>query len=297
VEVMTNLNGDSCDIYHNLIDENPLFVDTLALNFNLQGASPCIDAGDPVLPHDPDNTFADMGALYYNQAGVLPLDVTLIPLNPPIVVPAQGGSFSFNVNIQRVIGPVAPYTVWARLKNPNGTYTAPTLGPVTINTPVGLTVTRTRNQNVPNTWAAGLYTYLGYANNSFAYPAVDSSSFTWTKSAAVNGGPTVWDAVCSGELFPGEVTVSAPIAFTIMVAHPNPFNPATTISFTLPQATKVALNVYDITGRQVAALVNGWTEAGSHEIIFQASQLSSGVYLAHLNLNNCTQIQKLLLVK
>jgi hypothetical protein len=97
--------------------------------------------------------------VYTTSATVTPasagpsLDVAMTPLNPPIVVPALGGAFSFNVGISRLVGPVASYAVWARIKNPDGSYTAPTLGPVTINTPVGLLVTRTRNQNVPATWA------------------------------------------------------------------------------------------------------------------------------------------------
>jgi hypothetical protein len=266
-----------------------------------------VDGGDPDAPmvtgttrtdNVQDAPPVDMGYHYAVVAAAPTLDVTMTPLNPPIVVPAQGGSFSFNVSIQRVVGPVAPYTVWARLKNPNGTYTAPTLGPVTINTPVGLTVTRTRNQNVPNTWAAGLYTYLGYANNSFAYPAIDSSSFTWTKTAAAGNGPTVWDAVCSGDLFPGErsVTASIPSGLELGIS-PNPFNPTTTISFTLPEASRVTLNVYDVSGRQVAQLVDGLRDAGQHSVTFDGSALASGVYLYRLTAGANSFTGKLMLLK
>ncbi len=70
MNVTTNVNGDSCDAYFN-IQENPLFADTAAGNYHLTEDSPCIDAGDPSSPLDPDGTIADIGAYYYNQgAGV-----------------------------------------------------------------------------------------------------------------------------------------------------------------------------------------------------------------------------------
>jgi hypothetical protein len=224
------------------------------------------------------------------------LDVTLTPNNPPIVIPAQGGSFSFNLSVMNG-GPAMPYAVWARIQNPDGSYSNPTLGPVTINTPVGVTVTRTRNQNIPGTWAAGQYTSLGYANTSYAYPAIDSSSFTWTKTATTDGDSPVWDAVCAGELFPGEVPVAAPASIALICANPNPFNPSTTISFTLPEALHVTLNVYDASGRQVAQLVNGLRQAGQQQVIFDGSKLASGMYLYSLAAGRHTAAGKMLLLK
>jgi hypothetical protein len=63
-----NSNGDSCDYFYNLYAD-PLFVDTASGNYHLMANSPCIDAGDPTTPHDPDGTIADIGAFYYNQLG------------------------------------------------------------------------------------------------------------------------------------------------------------------------------------------------------------------------------------
>ena len=65
----TNVNGDSCDIYFNLFMD-PLLKDPENGGFSLLSDSPCIDAGNPDFPFDPDTTIADMGAFYFNQTGV-----------------------------------------------------------------------------------------------------------------------------------------------------------------------------------------------------------------------------------
>jgi len=76
VNVTTNANGDSCDAYYN-IQEDPLFVDPVNGDYHLSWTnypvqdstmSPCIDAGDPNSPYDPDSTIADIGAFYFNQS-------------------------------------------------------------------------------------------------------------------------------------------------------------------------------------------------------------------------------------
>jgi hypothetical protein len=79
--------------------------------------------------------------------------------------------------------------------------------------------------------------------------------------------------------------------------HPNPFNPTTTISYQLSAASRVNLSVYDITGRKVAELVNGWRDAGMHEVTFDASSLVSGVYLYHLEAGQFKAHGKMVLMK
>lgn len=63
-----NLNGTPCDIFYNIF-EDPLFVDPNNGDLHLQEDSPCIDAGDPASPLDPDNTITDMGKYYFDQGG------------------------------------------------------------------------------------------------------------------------------------------------------------------------------------------------------------------------------------
>jgi len=78
---------------------------------------------------------------------------------------------------------------------------------------------------------------------------------------------------------------------------PNPFNPATQIQFDLAQASEVELSIYNILGKKVATLVNGRRTAGTHQIRFDASGLSSGIYLGVLETPNARQTIKLSLVK
>jgi hypothetical protein len=79
--------------------------------------------------------------------------------------------------------------------------------------------------------------------------------------------------------------------------YPNPFNPSTTITFYMPQAEKLTLSVFDITGRQVATLIDRPMNAGSHTQTFDASALSSGIYFYRLEAGDFQSVQKMMLVK
>jgi hypothetical protein len=88
-----------------------------------------------------------------------------------------------------------------------------------------------------------------------------------------------------------------PEEFGLSQNYPNPFNPATKISFSLPKAGNVTLVVYDILGREVATIVNEFTTAGNHTIDFNASNLSSGVYLYKIQAGDFTETKKMMLIK
>jgi len=79
--------------------------------------------------------------------------------------------------------------------------------------------------------------------------------------------------------------------------YPNPFNPATTIRYGLPHRSQVLLAVYNTLGQRVAALVQGQQEAGSYEVKFDGSNLSSGVYFYRLQAGSCVNTRKLLLLR
>lgn len=79
--------------------------------------------------------------------------------------------------------------------------------------------------------------------------------------------------------------------------YPNPFNPSTTISYELPKVSAVELKVFDVLGREVATLVNSEQAAGTHTVSFNASNLSSGIYICRIKADGFTASQKMMLVK
>jgi hypothetical protein len=88
-----------------------------------------------------------------------------------------------------------------------------------------------------------------------------------------------------------------PTGFALSQNYPNPFNPSTRISFSIPQAGDVTLKVYDMLGREVATLVNGAMAAGTHSATFDASGMSSGIYLYELRSGNTRITNKMTLMK
>lgn len=90
--------------------------------------------------------------------------------------------------------------------------------------------------------------------------------------------------------------IPVPQALSMSVA-PNPFNPQTTIRFRLPEAGAVQLRVYNIRGQLVSGLIDSRLEAGSHEVVWDAGGLSSGVYLARLETPSGVRTARVVVVK
>ena len=90
---------------------------------------------------------------------------------------------------------------------------------------------------------------------------------------------------------------AVPGALLLAQNFPNPFNPATAITYTLPSQAHVKLAVYNTLGQEVARLVDGIQDAGHKSITWDASSLPSGVYLCRLETGGVAQTRKMLLVK
>jgi hypothetical protein len=91
--------------------------------------------------------------------------------------------------------------------------------------------------------------------------------------------------------------VEVPKNITLDQNFPNPFNPSTSIKFTLIEQAFVNLSVYNVIGEQVAILVNGTREAGAHKVNFNASHLISGIYFYKLEVNDFIKTNKMQLIK
>ncbi len=94
-----------------------------------------------------------------------------------------------------------------------------------------------------------------------------------------------------------EPSQELPKNYELMQNYPNPFNPTTRIEYQIPNREFVTLKVFDILGREVKTLVNEQQSPGTHHVEFDASNLSSGVYLYRLKAGEFIQQQKMLLIK
>jgi hypothetical protein len=99
---------------------------------------------------------------------------------------------------------------------------------------------------------------------------------------------------------PTAINAATPIVvseYRLAQNYPNPFNPNTVIGYQLPVKSYVTIKVYDMLGREAATLVNETKDAGIYEAKFDASMLTSGVYLYKLCAGDYSQTRKLLLLK
>jgi hypothetical protein len=94
-----------------------------------------------------------------------------------------------------------------------------------------------------------------------------------------------------------EVGGTLPEGFALQQNFPNPFNPSTTIEFTLPASGFTSLRVYDLLGREVMTLVNEQKAAGTYRATFTATQLPSGTYFYALKAGTFSDVRKMMLVK
>jgi len=88
-----------------------------------------------------------------------------------------------------------------------------------------------------------------------------------------------------------------PYTFTLFANYPNPFNPTTTIKFSVPGTHFVTLQVFDMLGREIETLVNEEKSVGNYELKFDGSNLTSGIYFYRLQAGNFVETKKLILLK
>jgi plastocyanin len=239
--------------------------------------------------------------VYVRNVANLTLQLSVTPVNPPIVVPPQGGSFTFHAQGTNQTTIVQPATFWAKIYPPNNglpfqaiqkTASFPPLGSRGANLPA----------NVAGTYPAGLYHFVGFLGSN-PDSALAWSSFDFTKSASALAG-TSWETVVSEDWYDvptSETPVTAPVSANSqsfkLANYPEPFNPSTTIRFSLPSDGAVNLDVFNVAGARVATLINGVQTAGEHQVTFNASSLPSGLYLYSLNFAGQTLTNKMMLVK
>jgi hypothetical protein len=88
-----------------------------------------------------------------------------------------------------------------------------------------------------------------------------------------------------------------PTKYSLSQNFPNPFNPSTKIEFELQNGANVKLIVFDLLGRSVKTLINEFVSSGSHEVTFDAGNLSGGVYFYKLTAGGYSEMKKMILLK
>ncbi len=158
----------------------------------------------------------------------------------------------------------------------------------------------------------GDFVYVSYGtsflvtnvSNPYSPAAVfdTTGSFTWFVEADSNfillgAGEDGFYIINNDLISPYSPPVVTPILFELSQNYPNPFNPSTTIDYQLPVGGFAVLRVYDILGRRLETLVNDYVSSGAHSVKFNGEDLSSGVYFYRLQVNGCSAIKKMLLLR
>ena len=110
-------------------------------------------------------------------------------------------------------------------------------------------------------------------------------------------GIVILESLTGGDMIVPVEDFKAPSEFSLSRNFPNPFNPVTVISFSLPYECSVNLTVYNVSGKKIAVIVDNVFSAGAHSVEWDASRFSSGVYFYKIEAGKFVDTKKLLLLK
>ena len=203
------------------------------------------------------------------------------------------------------------------LKTTNGGYVtplAPTLVSPITNSLIG-TLTPTMTWN-PSTGATAYCIQISYlpnfsvitdsvtvSNTNHIIPVgklQNSTTYFWRVNASNNIGQSTWSSIWNFTILITGVNLigsEVPAEFKLYQNYPNPFNPSTKIRFDLPKGTNLKIFVFDISGRELDVLANGFVPAGKFEVSWQAQKYSSGVYFLKLISSDFQDTKRMVLVK
>jgi hypothetical protein len=247
----------------------------------------CAIDGEDVLVGCDDDVIGGVscGSAYFVTGYAAPLpNVTamLYSDNEPIIIPPGGGSFPYTMTFINNTTSVQSVDLWVQLVNPLGTVTT-VMGPKHKSLAANMTLEKQRTQTIRATDPAGTY-HLVAAAGTYPSSLTDTDTLTFSKLASLT--PEADPRRSPNGTSP-----------TVSTAYPNPFNPSTTIHFTLPSANHARLSVVDLVGREVAVLVDGVLPSGEHSAEWKADGASAGVYFSVLRTGGAVSVQKLMLLR
>ncbi len=224
----------------------------------------------------------------YSLEEIIPCcDVNMIPEDDPVIV-EPGGRFRFMGEIGNPTDEPIVVDVWVGVIYNNHFH--PQFQFSNLPLEPGYYMSSIGSQRVPNMAPEGTYEYIAYCGDRPELKC-DSSWFEFTvEGDAVSGGFSEWSL--EGGFIPGPESSNDLHARV----SPNPFNASVSITYQLPEADHVKIEVYNILGRKVASLLNREMEAGRHSVRWDAADMASGVYFYKLTTddNNITKRMTLL---
>jgi len=262
--------------------------------YELTAASPCVDAGSFMANPDPDGTRADMGAFPFDQPG---MNVAFQPYVWPINIPASGGWFAGHFFLTNHTSALANFDFWVDVLLPDSSVFGPIILRRNLTFSPNQQIMRAIVQNVPARAPAGNYLYRARTGIFQTGQIYCETAMPFTK-LGMEGSDGRWTIQGDLEDWGRAPEMRADLRTTIRLeASPNPFNPGTTLSFSLPAAGQASVKVYDLCGRTVATLLDRQLAAGRQEITFESANLASGIYWAVLQAGGAKIVQKLMLMK
>ncbi len=247
---------------------------------------------------DPDVFVGDAeGTLkYYHNTEEAALALILFPLDPPVIIPAEGGSFDWHVEVTNTTEMTLTRDLWVEItQEEQGVRVV--RGPLGLSLAPGETLALSLTQQVPGDAPEGAYRYTVKVGTLRL--AVESSATFGFSKAAGSIIPSVWGWGLDVALGTEEAgsAVMLPARPTLDQNYPNPFRQSTDLTFELPEGDHIRLAVYDVQGRQVGVLFEGWQAPGHHTVRWDAGTLPSGIYFYRLTGRRHTLVRSMLLVR
>ncbi len=276
---------------NNLITEqSPLFVDAPNGDYHLQPNSPCIDAGDPESPFDPDGTIADIGTYYYQI-----LETTTLSIS---------GNVGDHPTLSWTFDPIGNYDtheIWRQFVGAHPTTVFIDASHTGSWTDTDFVISRIDEEedgrrrinvikSVPS--HTGFNQRVNYEVSAKDLGGHQSDFSNQVHTYRSVPGPIYKDT---------DHATMLPTEFALRQNYPNPFNPITTIVYDVPKESHITLTIYDLMGRVVNKLVNDRINVGTHHIIWNGTDthgkpVASGMYLYQLKTDNFIKTKKLVLL-
>ncbi len=226
----------------------------------------------------------------FQTGGVLCTDIDMIPDDYPITVP-PGGSFGLTGYLANPHDEGLIADVWVGVVYLGDFFQLRRFADIPINP--GQTLNAHLNQTVPYYAPQGTYQYAAYTGDYQENSACDSVMFDFTVSGeASSSGYSEW--LLEGDWFSDEY---ADNNSKIVRNYPNPFNAATTIEFSMDKPGAAVLEIYNLNGQKIATPVDRSFSAGTHQVSWDASAYSSGVYFYKIKSTGKTHTGRMTVLK